>query len=66
MSGTIMRPKRKSFIVLKSFIALLILAMLAVALPATPALPTPEASGIAPVNGIRLWYAEFGTASPGE
>lgn len=75
MSRTIIRPKRKSFIVLKSFIALLILAMLVVALPAraqypwmrlppTPALPTPEASGIAPVNGIRLWYAEFGHGEP--
>ena len=55
----------------RSFIILLMLAALAVAMPAgaqplwlrlppTPALPEPEASGIAPVNGIRLWYAEFG------
>ncbi|MGH7924817.1 MAG: alpha/beta fold hydrolase [Candidatus Binatus sp.] len=51
------------------------LAALAVALPAgaedpwlrvppTPLLPAPETSGIAPVNGIRLWYAEFGHGAP--
>src|SRR5208282_4258998 len=33
-------------------------------LPATPTLPKPETSGIAPVNGIRLWYAEFGHGEP--
>ncbi|MGB6089519.1 MAG: alpha/beta fold hydrolase, partial [Candidatus Binataceae bacterium] len=57
------------------FIALLILAALAVAqsagaqypwmrLPPTPILPTPEAAGIASVNGIHLWYAEFGHGAP--
>jgi pimeloyl-ACP methyl ester carboxylesterase len=51
------------------------LAALAVALPAgaedpwmllppTPVLPAPTTSGIAPVNGIRLWYAEFGHGAP--
>jgi pimeloyl-ACP methyl ester carboxylesterase len=54
---------------------LMIIAALAVALPAraesqwlrlppTPVLPTPTNSGIAPVNGIRLWYAEFGSGDP--
>jgi pimeloyl-ACP methyl ester carboxylesterase len=33
-------------------------------LPATPALPKPERSGIASVNGIRMWYAVFGHGSP--
>jgi len=33
-------------------------------LPPTPTLPKPETSGIAPVNGIRLWYAEFGHGAP--
>jgi len=68
-----MPPMRKYSIVLLMF------AMLAVGLPAraeypaeypwmrlppTPTLPKPEASGIAPVNGIRLWYAEFGHGEP--
>jgi len=33
-------------------------------LPPTPSLPKPVAGGIAPVNGIRLWYEEFGHGSP--
>jgi pimeloyl-ACP methyl ester carboxylesterase len=33
-------------------------------LPPTPMLPKPETSGVAPVNGIRLWYAEFGRGTP--
>ena len=33
-------------------------------LPATPTLPAPEHSGIAPVNGIKIWYAEFGQGEP--
>jgi pimeloyl-ACP methyl ester carboxylesterase len=33
-------------------------------LPSTPTLPTPERSGLAPVNGIKLWYAVFGTGRP--
>ena len=33
-------------------------------LPPTPALPKPEHSGIAPVNGIRLWYAVYGHGDP--
>jgi pimeloyl-ACP methyl ester carboxylesterase len=55
--------------------ALLMLAAVAIArpagaeypwlrLPPTPTLPKPETSGIAPVNGIRLWYAEFGHGAP--
>jgi pimeloyl-ACP methyl ester carboxylesterase len=57
------------------FIVLLMFAALAVArpagaqylwlrLPPTPVLPEPETSGIAPVNGVRLWYAEFGHGAP--
>jgi len=57
------------------FIVLLMFAALAVAppagaqplwlrLPPTPVLPEPETSGIAPVNGIGLWYAEFGHGAP--
>jgi len=57
------------------FIVLLMFAALAVAgpagaqppwlrLPPTPVLPKPETSGIASVNGIRLWYAEFGHGAP--
>jgi pimeloyl-ACP methyl ester carboxylesterase len=33
-------------------------------LPATPTLPAPEHSGNAPVNGIKIWYAEFGQGEP--
>jgi pimeloyl-ACP methyl ester carboxylesterase len=33
-------------------------------LPPTPALPKAEHSGVAAVNGIRLWYAVFGHGDP--
>ena len=33
-------------------------------LPPTPTLPAPEESGAAPVNGIKIWYAEFGHGEP--
>jgi pimeloyl-ACP methyl ester carboxylesterase len=33
-------------------------------LPPTPILPEPLRSGIAPVNGIEIWYAVFGQGSP--
>ena len=33
-------------------------------LPPTPALPGATRSGFAPVNGVRLWYAEFGQGPP--
>ncbi len=33
-------------------------------LPPTPTLPRPQTSGTAPVNGVRLWYAEFGHGPP--
>lgn len=29
-----------------------------------PAMPPPAHSGLAPVNGVRLWYAEYGSGSP--
>jgi pimeloyl-ACP methyl ester carboxylesterase len=33
-------------------------------LPPTPTLPKADASGYAPVNGIRIWYATFGQGEP--
>src|SRR5579863_285075 len=59
----------------RSLVLILMFAALAVArpvgaqsrwmqLPPTPALPKAERSGLAPVNGIRLWYAEFGHGAP--
>lgn len=33
-------------------------------LPPTPTLPKPLASGYAPVDGIKIWYAEFGEGPP--
>jgi pimeloyl-ACP methyl ester carboxylesterase len=33
-------------------------------LPPTPTLPTPERSGYAPIDGVRIWYATFGHGSP--
>ena len=33
-------------------------------LPPTPSLPKAEDSGLAPVNGIRIWYATFGAGEP--
>jgi pimeloyl-ACP methyl ester carboxylesterase len=32
--------------------------------PPTPDLPKPDRSGIAAVNGVRIWYAVFGHGSP--
>ena len=60
---------RRFFIILLMFGALAVARPVAaeypwMRLPPTPALPKPEASGIAPVNGIRLWYAEFGHGEP--
>ncbi len=33
-------------------------------LPPTPSLPTAVKSGLAPVNGIKIWYATFGRGAP--
>ena len=33
-------------------------------LPPTPTLPPAVHSGLAPVNGIKIWYAEFGQGEP--
>ena len=33
-------------------------------LPPTPTLPETKDSGYAPVNGIKIWYAEFGQGEP--
>ena len=35
-------------------------------LPPTPSLPQAAQSGYAPINGIRIWYASFGSSSKGE
>jgi pimeloyl-ACP methyl ester carboxylesterase len=57
----------------RSFLLLFSLAIVAVAhagapqwltLPATPALPQAAHSGLAPVNGIQIWYAEYGQGEP--
>ncbi len=33
-------------------------------LPPTPTLPKANVSGYAPVNGVKIWYAEFGSGAP--
>src|ERR1700754_3388121 len=33
-------------------------------LPPTPTLPKATQSGLAPVNGVRIWYAVFGRGEP--
>jgi len=33
-------------------------------LPEAPTLPKPARSGYAPVNNVKIWYAEFGQGSP--
>jgi pimeloyl-ACP methyl ester carboxylesterase len=33
-------------------------------LPPMPSLPKADESGYAPVNGIKIWYAEFGSGAP--
>lgn len=33
-------------------------------LPQTPTLPKADVSGYAPVNSVRIWYAEFGQGEP--
>jgi pimeloyl-ACP methyl ester carboxylesterase len=33
-------------------------------LPLTPVLPASESSGLAPVNGVSIWYAVFGRGEP--
>ena len=33
-------------------------------LPPTPTLPKPDQSGLAPVNGVKIWYASFGSGEP--
>lgn len=57
----------------KLLAALLLIAPLATAgaappqwlsLPPTPTLPKAERSGLAPVNGIQIWYAIFGQGEP--
>jgi hypothetical protein len=65
----IVRQMRRFLIVLLMFAALAVARPagaqpLWLRMPPTPVLPEPETSGIAPVNGIRLWYAEFGHGAP--
>jgi pimeloyl-ACP methyl ester carboxylesterase len=33
-------------------------------LPPTPTLPKTDQSGLAPVNGVKIWYASFGSGEP--
>src|SRR5262245_57004214 len=33
-------------------------------LPATPTLPKADRSGLAPINGVKVWYAVFGHGEP--
>jgi pimeloyl-ACP methyl ester carboxylesterase len=33
-------------------------------LPPTPTLPEADRSGVAPVNGVKIWYASFGHGKP--
>jgi pimeloyl-ACP methyl ester carboxylesterase len=55
-----------------SLVLLVLLAVAGVAqadpqwltLPPTPTLPKAEASGYAPVNGIKIWYESFGKGAP--
>ena len=35
-------------------------------LPPPPAMPAAVSTGMAPVNGIRMYYATYGTATPGQ
>lgn len=41
-----------------------LLAQQWMSLPPTPTLPKPDRSGTAQVNGIKVWYAEFGQGEP--
>jgi len=59
---------------MKSFLAFLTLGLVLTSivsaedpwlvLPPTPTLPAATKSGYAPVNGIQLWYADFGKGKP--
>ena len=33
-------------------------------IPPTPDLPKPKRSGYAPINHVKIWYAEYGQGSP--
>ena len=33
-------------------------------LPATPVLPPTDRSGLVPLNGVRIWHAEYGSGQP--
>lgn len=61
------RARRFLFVFLVSilgFVATACAEPLWLTLPATPALPKAAVSGTAPVNGIKIWYAEFGRGEP--
>lgn len=61
-----MKPIRL-FAALSGFFALVSPAFAAppwMVLPPTPTLPAATVSGWAPVDGIRIWYAEFGHGEP--
>jgi pimeloyl-ACP methyl ester carboxylesterase len=75
MAALEQKPPEMSAAASRFFIVLSMFAALAVArpagaqhlwlrLPPTPVLPEAGTSGLAPVNGIHLWYAEFGHGAP--
>jgi pimeloyl-ACP methyl ester carboxylesterase len=63
-------PFAKRVLHFSAFLLLLLIGALATTahqweqLPPTPDLPKPNRSGIAAVNGVRIWYAVFGQGSP--
>ena len=63
-----MHHLRSAFIILVAFAVSFAAPALAVdpweRLPPTPTLPKPDQTGMAPVNGIRLWYATYGHGDP--
>lgn len=59
---------RRSFLLVLAMFTGLVVGAFAedpwMALPSTPTLPAAPKSGYAPVNGIKIWYAEFGKGAP--
>jgi pimeloyl-ACP methyl ester carboxylesterase len=59
---------KKSFLLVLALFTVLVAGAFAedpwMVLPPTPTLPAAAKSGYAPVNNIKIWYAEFGKGSP--
>ena len=51
-------------VMLTGFVAGALAEDLWMVLPPTPTLPTAAKSGYAPVNDVKIWYAEFGKGAP--